>query len=101
MNRTVAVKVIDRAIVKNAQAVERFRREVQSAAQLDHPNIVTAHDAEKAGDTHLLVMEYVQGDNLSDVVKRDGALRVDLGMRLHSTSGPRITARARERHGSS
>ena len=77
MNRTVAVKVIDRQIVKNTQAVERFQREVQSAAQLAHANIVTAYDAEQAGDLHLLVMEYVPGDNLADVVKREGPLKVE------------------------
>ena len=76
MNRAVALKVINRELVQNAQAVERFRREVQSAAQLAHPNIVTAYDAEQAGDMHLLVMEYVPGDNLSDVVKRDGPLAI-------------------------
>ena len=76
MNRTVALKVIDQELVRNDQAIERFRREAQSAAQLAHPNIVTAHDAEQAGDVHFLVMEYVPGDNLSDLVKRDGPLDV-------------------------
>ena len=74
MSRDVALKVINRELVQNPQAVERFRREVKSAAQLAHPNIVAAYDAEQAGDMHLLVMEYVQGDNLADVVKRDGPL---------------------------
>ena len=77
MNRTVALKVINRELVQNAQAVERFRREVQSAAQLAHSNIVTAYDAEQAGGMHLLVMEYVPGDNLSNVVKGEGPLKVD------------------------
>ena len=76
MNRAVALKVINPELVQNALAVERFRREVRSAAQLAHPNIVTAHDAEQAGDIHLLVMEFVQGDNLADVVKREGPLDV-------------------------
>ena len=78
MNRAVALKVINQELVQNDQAVKRFRREVQSAAQLTHPNIVTAHDAEQAGDMHLLVMEYVQGDTLSDVVKRDRTLDISL-----------------------
>ena len=78
MNRSVALKVINRQLVQNGQAAERFRREVQSAAQLAHPNIVTAHDAEQAGDMHFLVMEYVPGDTLSDVVKRDAPLDISL-----------------------
>jgi hypothetical protein len=54
--------------------VERFRREVQAAAQLLHPNIVTAYDAEQAGGLHMLVMEFVPGQNLADVLKKQGPL---------------------------
>ena len=76
MSRSVALKVINQELVRNAQAVERFRREVQAAARLTHPNIVTAHDAEQAGDVHYLVMEYVDGTDLSEVVKQQGPLDV-------------------------
>ena len=76
MNRSVALKVINPDLMQNDQAVERFRREVQSAAQLAHPNIVAAYDAEQVGDVHLFVMEHVRGDNLSDVVKRGGPLDI-------------------------
>ena len=78
MNRSVALKVINQELVRNSQAVERFRREVQAAARLTHSNIVTAHDAEQAGDLHYLVMEYVDGTDLSDVVKQNGPLDVSL-----------------------
>lgn len=78
MNRPVALKLISQKLVQNDQAVDRFRREVQSAAQLAHPNIVAAYDAERAGDVHYLVMEYVPGDDLSEVVKRQGPLDIDL-----------------------
>lgn len=78
MNRLVALKLINQKLVQNSQAVERFRREVQSAAQLSHPNIVTAHDAEQAGDVHYLVMEYVEGTDLSELVKQSGPVPVDL-----------------------
>ena len=77
MNRSVALKVINSQLVKHPQAVERFRREVQAAAQLTHPNIVTAFDAEQAGDVHFLVMEFVEGTDLATVVKHRGALPVD------------------------
>ncbi len=76
MNRAVALKVINQDLVRNSQAVERFRREAQAAARLSHPNIVTAHDAEQAGNVHYLVMEFVDGTNLSDVVKERGPLSV-------------------------
>jgi serine/threonine protein kinase len=77
MNRSVALKLINSQLIKHPQAVERFRREVQAAAQLTHPNIVTAFDAEQAGDVHFLAMEFVEGTDLATVVKHRGALPVD------------------------
>ena len=77
MNRSVALKLINSQLVKHPQAVERFRREVQAAAQLTHPNIVTAFDAEQAGEMHFLAMEFVEGTDLATVVKHRGALPVD------------------------
>ncbi len=76
MNRTVALKVIHQRFVENPTAVERFRREVRAAAALSHPNVVTVHDADQAGDCHFLVMEYVQGVNLAEWVERHGPLPV-------------------------
>ncbi|MHC4876962.1 MAG: protein kinase domain-containing protein [Planctomycetota bacterium] len=76
MDRTVALKVINRELVRKPDAVDRFQREVKAAARLSHPNIVTAHDAEQAGDTHFLVMEYVDGVDLSRLVKDRGALPI-------------------------
>jgi WD40 repeat protein/tRNA A-37 threonylcarbamoyl transferase component Bud32 len=76
MGRQVAVKVIRPEFVAKPGAAERFRRETQAAARLQHPNIVTAFDAEQAGDTHLLAMEYVEGVTLSDIVRQRGPLPV-------------------------
>ncbi len=75
MDRPVALKVIRGDLLDNASLVERFRREVKSAAHLSlHPNIVAAYDAEQAGDSHFLVMEFVDGVNLGDLVKSRGPL---------------------------
>jgi formylglycine-generating enzyme required for sulfatase activity len=76
MGRKVALKVISQALVDRPEAVERFNREVHAAAKLSHPNIVTAHDAEQAGSLHLLVMEYVPGQSLAQVVEKRGPLPV-------------------------
>jgi hypothetical protein len=59
MDRTVVLKVISRSLTNCAAIVERFTREVKAAARLSHPNIVTAFDAEQAGGSHFLVMEFV------------------------------------------
>lgn len=76
MNRTVALKAINSKLVAKPAAVDRFHREVQAAAQLAHPNIVTSHDAEQVGDLHFLVMEYVDGTDLSKLVKERGPLPI-------------------------
>ncbi len=76
MNRPVAIKLINSQLIRQPQAVERFRREVQAAAKLTHPNIVTAYDAEQAGDVHFLVMEFVEGTDLASVVKHRGPMSV-------------------------
>jgi DNA-binding beta-propeller fold protein YncE/predicted Ser/Thr protein kinase len=76
MQRTVALKVISPELTDNPAAVERFQREVRAAARLSHPNIVTAHDAEQAGELHFLVMEFVEGTDLAELVARRGPLPV-------------------------
>jgi len=70
MERMVALKVINPKFVGSKQAVERFRREVQAAARLDHAPIVRAHDAEQAGNLHFLVMEYIEGTDLGQALER-------------------------------
>jgi WD40 repeat protein/serine/threonine protein kinase len=77
LGRIVAIKVIRKDRIANVNAVKRFRREIRAAAQLDHPNIVRAFDADEIDGNHLLVMEYVEnGIDLARIVKRDGPLPV-------------------------
>jgi serine/threonine protein kinase len=72
MQRVVALKVVQPRLLSNPQAVERFRREVQLAGRLSHPNIVAAHDADEAGELHFLVMEYVDGVSLDERIAETG-----------------------------
>lgn len=74
MKREVALKVISPAVVKDETSRRRFQREVEAAAQLNHPNIVTAHDAGEFKGTHYLVMEYIRGTDLSSLVKAQGPI---------------------------
>jgi WD40 repeat protein len=76
MERLVALKVLAPSLVGSPAMIERFRREVRAAALLSHPNIVTAHDAERAGELQLLVMEYVEGTDLARLVTERGPLPV-------------------------
>ena len=77
MDRTVALKVIHPELANCPDTQRQFHVEVKAAARLSHPSIVTAYDAEQAGETLLLVMEYVNGQSLSEVVLRDGPLPVE------------------------
>ena len=80
MDRPVALeKVIRGDFLGNEALVERFRREVKSAARLPlNRNIVAAHDAEQAGGSHFLVMEFVNGLDLAAFVKSRGPLPYEL-----------------------
>ncbi len=75
MARQVALKVLSPRLTRRAELVERFRQEVKAAARLSHPNIVTAFDAEQAGDLHFLVMEFVPGQRV-DALLENGPLPI-------------------------
>jgi serine/threonine-protein kinase len=76
MNRVVALKVVTSSLVKTEQGRQLFQREVRAAARLIHPNIVTAYDANQIGDRHFMVMEFVEGPNLEQLVRGQGALPI-------------------------
>ena len=72
LNHKRAIKVLPKKRVKDASYLARFKLEAQAIASLDHPNIVCAHDIDNEGDTHFIVMEYVDGLDLQVLVRRDG-----------------------------
>lgn len=77
MDRTVALKVLPIARVRNADALARFQQEVRSAARLHHPNIAAAYDAGEHDGSPFLVMEYVEGTDLFRHVQEHGPLPVE------------------------
>jgi serine/threonine-protein kinase len=76
MSRVVAIKVLAAHLVKTPRAQQLFQREVRAAAKLVHPNIVTAFDANQIGERCYLVMEYVDGANVDELVRQRGPLPV-------------------------
>jgi serine/threonine-protein kinase len=82
MNRVVALKVLAPQMVNTARAHQLFLREVRAAAQLSHPNIVMAFDANQTEGRHYLAMEYVDGPNLERYVKKHGSLPVGLACEI-------------------
>jgi eukaryotic-like serine/threonine-protein kinase len=74
MRRLVAVKVLTAALADKPEIVARFHREAKAMAAIDHPNLVRAHDIGEDGDTPFLVMDYVDGISLQQLVERIGPL---------------------------
>ncbi len=74
MERLVAVKVLPKRFLEDQNYLDRFKREARAVAALDHPNIVRAFDIDQDGNTHYIVMEYVDGRDLQKMVKQDGPL---------------------------
>jgi WD40 repeat protein/serine/threonine protein kinase len=75
--KRVALKVFLRERLQNPDALRRFRREVQAASRLDHPNIVRVFEARQDQDLHFLVMEHLAGADLQHLVEQSGPLPVD------------------------
>ena len=78
MKRVVALKVLAPELTQTERAQELFVREVRVVAQLNHPNIVTAFDANEVAGRYFLVLEYVDGPNLEQLVRKQGPLSVGL-----------------------
>jgi serine/threonine protein kinase len=74
MRRRVAIKVLPPRRVGDSSYLARFRREAEAIAQLDHPNIVRAFDIDHEGSTHYFVMEYIDGSDFLQIVKKSGPL---------------------------
>ena len=78
MHRQRAIKVLPKSKVNDSSYLDRFHREAQATAALDHPNIVRAYDLDNDGDTHYIVMEYIEGKDLNTIVKQEGPLPLEL-----------------------
>ena len=72
LDRQVAIKVLFPEFAIDPNFVERFRREAQAAANLNHPNIVNVYDWGKHGGTYFIAMEYVDGRTLADILRTNG-----------------------------
>jgi len=77
MKRRVAIKVLPHNRVNDSSYLERFRLEARAVAKLDDPNIVRAYDIDNEGNTHYIVMEYVEGQDLHQTVMAQGPVDFD------------------------
>jgi len=77
LERQVAIKFLPREVAAQDQAKRRFKIEAKAAAALNHPNIATIHQIEEVDDKMFIVMEYVDGQNLRQLVQTQGAIPVE------------------------
>ena len=99
LKQVFALKIMPPSLTRNPELVQRFHREAETAAKLNHPNIVRAIDADDAGGTHFLVMEFVEGTNLSKLVRDAGSPVAGEGTRRDDPgrAGARGRPRRRDR----
>jgi eukaryotic-like serine/threonine-protein kinase len=74
MGRRVALKILPVKQAEDPASLARFYREARAVARLDHPNIVRAHDIDHDDKLHFIVLEFVDGANLHDFIRRNGTL---------------------------
>lgn len=74
MRQRRAIKVLPKSRIADSSYLERFYLEARASASLDHPNIVRAYDVDSEGDIHYLVMEFVKGQDVQQMVKENGPL---------------------------
>ena len=74
LNRIVAVKVLRPEFVDDQEFLVKFKREAEAVASLSHPNIVNVYDVGEDGKVHYIVMEYVDGQNLKEIIQDEGRL---------------------------
>jgi eukaryotic-like serine/threonine-protein kinase len=72
LDRTVAIKILLPQFARDVSFVDRFRREAQAAARLNHPNLVGIYDSGADGETQFIVMEFIQGRTLEDFMSSGG-----------------------------
>jgi hypothetical protein len=82
LERSVALKILHEQYTSDDDYVERFRREARSVAQLTHPNIVTVIDRGEQDGRQFIVFEYVDGENLKELLDREGPLSPEEGIDL-------------------
>ncbi len=82
LEREVALKMLRPELVRQPYLVERFRSEAVTLAKLNHPNIAILHSFFRQGDDYFMVMEYVPGETLDEIIRKRGAMSCEMGVSL-------------------
>jgi serine/threonine-protein kinase len=82
LDRVVALKVIHPELLSNAEIIKRFYKEAKIQAQMTHPNIVTVFDFLEIQNSYFLVMEYIEGESIGKIIKRQGPLEINFSLNI-------------------
>ena len=82
LKRDVAIKILPDEFSRDTDRVSRFQREAESLAALNHQNIAAIYDLQQSDATRFLILEFVEGDTLADILKKRGALPVDEALHI-------------------
>ena len=77
LGRMVAIKILRPSLTEDPAFLAKFQQEARSVAMMSHPNIVTVHDVGSDGQTHYIVMEMIEGQDLKKIIRTRGALPLD------------------------
>ncbi|HXE43131.1 MAG TPA: serine/threonine-protein kinase, partial [Candidatus Baltobacteraceae bacterium] len=94
LDRKVALKILTEPLATRPEFFQRFEREAKAAAALNHPNVVQVHDFGEANGRHFIIMEFVEGQNLSAYVAIRGKLPVDEALNIIEQAAQALKAAA-------
>lgn len=77
LNRLVALKVVHSNLIHDTEFLQRFHREAQTAASLNHPNIVKIYDEGTMNGVHYIAMEYLEGSDLHEIIQNEGQISIE------------------------
>lgn len=84
LNRTVALKLLRSQFGHDDEFINRFRREAQAAASLSHPHVVNVYDVGEEDEIQYIVMEYVEGQTLKELITQEGPLNIEDAIQIAS-----------------
>lgn len=77
LDRDIALKLIRAPLASDPQLLERFKREIQLSSEITHPNVLRVYDLGESEGTRFLTMQFVRGEDLASIIRREGSLSID------------------------
>jgi serine/threonine protein kinase len=92
LDRRVAIKILSQKLALDREFIERFQREAKVAAAVNHPGLIQIYDFGEVDGSHYAIQEFVDGENLSQRIKRTGSIPVQEGLRIITAAAEALNA---------